>query len=189
MKSKLIVALIASFSATVFAEPVTYSAEPNHTFVQFSYNHLGFSNQTSRFNTVNGSVTLDAVAKKGSAEIVIDTKSVDTGSTIFNGHIQGEDYLATAQFPTAQFKSDNMIFNGNKPVELRGMLTIKGVSKPATLKIVNFECKKHPMTGFDYCGANAETRVKRTDFNMGKYAPYVGDDVTISIAIEATKKE
>jgi polyisoprenoid-binding protein YceI len=45
------------------------------------------------------------------------------------------------------------------------------------------------MTGADYCGANAVTKVKRTEFNMGKYAPNVGDDVTITIAIEAAKKE
>jgi len=57
------------------------------------------------------------------------------------------------------------------------------------LKITYFECKKHPMTGADYCGANAEAKVKRTEFNMGKYAPYVGDDVTILIAIEAVKKD
>lgn len=30
--------------------------------------------------------------------------------------------------------------------------------------------------------------VKRTDLNMGKYAPYVGDDVTIDVAIEAIKQ-
>jgi polyisoprenoid-binding protein YceI len=45
------------------------------------------------------------------------------------------------------------------------------------------------MAGVDYCGANAETKVKRTEFNMGKYAPHVSDDVTILIAIEAAKKE
>lgn len=43
--------------------------------------------------------------------------------------------------------------------------------------------------GVDYCGANAETKVKRSEFKMGKYAPFVGDDVTILIAIEAAKKD
>ena len=82
-----------------------------------------------------------------------------------------------------------MIFKGEKPVALKGVLTLKGVSKPVTLNITNFECKKHPMSGADYCGANAETKVKRTEFNMGKYAPNVGDDVTIMIAIEGSKKD
>ena len=37
-------------------------------------------------------------------------------------------------------------------------------------------------------GANATTKVKRTDFNMGKNVPYVGDEVTIDIALEAVKQ-
>ncbi|MBU3622940.1 YceI family protein [Polynucleobacter sp. AP-Latsch-80-C2] len=191
MKSKLLIALLATIglSAAAFAAPVTYTTDANHTFAQFEYNHLGFSKQTSRFNNVAGTVTLDQAAKKGSADITIDTKSVDTGSTFFNGHIQGEDFLATTQFPTATFQSNDMIFKGEKPVALKGVLTLKGVSKPVTLKITHFECKKHPMTGADYCGANAEALVKRTEFNMGKYAPNVGDDVTIMIAIEAAHKD
>ncbi len=189
--SKLFIALLATIglSAAATAAPATYTTDANHTFAQFEYSHLGFSNQTSRFNTVNGTVTIDLAAKKGSADITIDTKSVDTGSSIFNGHIQGEDFLSTVQYPTATFQSDDMIFKGDKPVALKGVLTLKGISKPVTLKITHFECKKHLMAGVDYCGANAETVVKRTEFNMGKYAPNVGDNVTISIAIEAAKKE
>jgi polyisoprenoid-binding protein YceI len=37
----------------------------------------------------------------------------------------------------------------------------------------------------DAIGANATTTVRRTEFNAGKYAPNVGDEVTINIAIEA----
>jgi polyisoprenoid-binding protein YceI len=40
----------------------------------------------------------------------------------------------------------------------------------------------------DACGANATAVVKRTDFNMGKHAPYVGDEVTINLPIEAIKQ-
>ena len=46
----------------------------------------------------------------------------------------------------------------------------------------------HPMVKKDAIGGNATVVVKRTDFNMGKYAPYVGDEVTIDIAVEAIKQ-
>jgi len=46
----------------------------------------------------------------------------------------------------------------------------------------------HPMLKKDACGANATAIVKRTDFNMGKYAPNVGDEVTLTISVEAVKK-
>ena len=40
----------------------------------------------------------------------------------------------------------------------------------------------------DAIGANAWTVVKRSEFNAGKYAPYVGDEVRIEVAIEAIKQ-
>jgi polyisoprenoid-binding protein YceI len=55
------------------------------------------------------------------------------------------------------------------------------------LKLSAFQQMMHPMMKKDAIGAMASTTVKRTDFNMGKYAPYVGDDVTIEIAVEAIK--
>ena len=37
-------------------------------------------------------------------------------------------------------------------------------------------------------GANdATATIKRSDFNMGKNVPYVGDEVTLNLAIEAAK--
>jgi polyisoprenoid-binding protein YceI len=36
--------------------------------------------------------------------------------------------------------------------------------------------------------ADASVVVKRSDFNMGKNVPYVGDEVTITLAIEAIKE-
>ena len=68
-----------------------------------------------------------------------------------------------------------------------GDLTIKGVTKPVTLKLNHYTTMAHPMLKKDAIGANASTVVKRSEFNAGKYAPHVGDDVTISIAIEAIK--
>jgi polyisoprenoid-binding protein YceI len=46
----------------------------------------------------------------------------------------------------------------------------------------------HPLLHKDACGGDAETHVKRSDFGMSKYVPYVGDDVTITVSVEAIKK-
>jgi polyisoprenoid-binding protein YceI len=115
---------------------------------------------------------------------VIDTKSVDTGSDLFNGHIQGADFLDTAQFPTATFKSTSVKFDGDSPVSIEGQLTLKGITKPVTLKVTSFKHGLNMMKK-DSIGANATTTIKRSDFQMGKYVPMVGDDVTLTVAIEA----
>jgi len=167
---------------------VTYVLDGSHTYPRFSYSHFGYSTQLSRFDVTTGTVVFDKVSKTGSVDISIDTKSVNTGNATFNEHIQGEDFLDTVKFPTATFKSTKVVFEGDKPVTIEGELTLKGVKKPVTLTVTSFQNMAHPMLKKDAIGANAFTVVKRTDFNAGKYAPYVGDDVRIDIAIEAVQQ-
>jgi len=188
--NKIAAALVlsAAAAAPALAAPETYVADSTHTFSRFSYSHFGYSTQLSRFNKNSGKVVFDKVAKTGSVDIVIDTKSVDTGFDTFNEHIQGEDFLDTAKYPTATFKSTKVVFEGDKPVSVEGNLTLKGVTKPVTLTITSFQAMPHPMLKKDAIGANAWTVVKRSEFNAGKYAPYVGDEVRIEVALEAIKQ-
>jgi len=179
---------VATFSISAFAAPETYILDKNHTFPRFSYNHLGYSTQLSRFNKTTGKVVLDRAARTGSVDVEIDMKSVDTGSSEFDEHIQGEDFLDTVKYPTAAFKSTRVKFEGDKPVAIEGNLTIKGITRPVTLAVNSFQAMPHPMAKKDALGANASTTIRRTEFNAGKYAPFVGDEVTISIAIEAFKE-
>lgn len=178
-------AAIAGLSSAAFAAPETYVIDGTHTFPRFSYSHFGFSTQLSRFDKTSGTIVLDKAAKTGSVDVVIDMKSVNTGFPVFNGHIQGEDFFDTAKYPTATFKSTKVLFDGDKPSAVEGNLTIKGVTKPVTLTLSSFQQMPHPILKKDAIGANASVKVKRSEFNAGKYAPYVGDDVTIDIAVEA----
>jgi polyisoprenoid-binding protein YceI len=184
----IVAAFIASLTGTAFAAPETFIIDGNHTYPRFSYSHFGYSKQLSRFNKTTGKVTLDRQEKTGAVDITIDMKSVDTGSSLFNTHIQSEDFLDTTKYPTATFKSTKVRFDGDKPVAIDGNLTIKGITKPVTLTIESFLLMPHPMAKKDAIGANASTRIKRTDFNAGKYAPNVGDEVSIDIALEAIKE-
>lgn len=182
----LLTTVTVAASAPALATPETYVVDGNHTFPRFSYSHFGFSTQLSRFNKTTGKIVLDKEAKTGEVDVVIDTKSVDTGS-ILDEHIQGEDFLDTAQYPTATFKSTQVIFKGDQPVAIKGNLTLKGVTKPVTLTVTSFRAMPHPMLNKDAIGANAYTVVKRSEFNAGKYAPNVSDEVRIDIAVEAVK--
>jgi len=185
--ARLTAALLVSAAAAspALAAPQTYVVDGTHTFPSFSYSHFGLSTQLSKFDKTTGTVTLDKEAKTGAVDITIDMKSVNTGYETFNGHIQGEDFLDTAKYPTATFKSTKVSFDGDKPATIDGELTIKGVTKPVTLKVSHFVTMPHPMLKKDTIGANASTVIKRSEFDAGKYAPHVGDDVTITVSLEA----
>lgn len=188
MNRLALLAATTALSLPAFAAPQTFVIDNKHTFPSFSYSHFGYSIQTGRFNATTGAVVLDREAKTGSVDVVIDMKSVDTGSSLFDQHIQSEDFLDTAKYPTATFKSTGVRFEGDKPVAVDGNMTMKGVTKPVTLKVTSFQQMAHPLLKKDAIGANATTTVKRTEFNAGKYAPNVGDEVTINIAIEAVQE-
>ncbi len=188
MKRITLLSLVALFSTAAMAAPETYNIDNTHTYPRFSYSHFGFSTQLSRFDKTSGNIVIDREAKIGSVNVNIDTTSVDTGYPLFNEHIQGADFLDTAKYPTANFTSSKVNFVDDKVSSVDGTLTLKGISKPVTLTLTSFQCMMHPMLKKDACGANATAVVKRTDFNMGKYAPNVGDDVTLTISVEAVKK-
>lgn len=177
----------AAVATPALAAPETYTLDSSHSFPRFSYSHFGLSTQLSRFNKTSGTLVIDKAAKTAQVDIVIDTTSVDTGFSTFDEHIQGADFLDTAKYPSATFKSTKVRFEGDKPVALEGNLTIKGITKPVTLTITRFTSMPHPMLKKEAIGADAFVVIKRSEFNAGKYAPHVGDEVTINIAVEAIK--
>jgi polyisoprenoid-binding protein YceI len=82
----LVLALAAA--APALAAPETYVLDGTHSFPRFSYSHFGYSTQLSRFDRTSGKIVFDKAAKTGAVDIVIDTKSVNTGYPTFNEHIQ-----------------------------------------------------------------------------------------------------
>ena len=188
MKYRGLLFLAAAFSPVAIAMPEIYRLDSKHTLPRFSYRHFGYSTQLSRFDKATGKIVIDRQAKTGSVDVIIDTTSVNTGSALFNEHIQDKDFLDTDRYPTATFKSNQLKFDGDTLVAVDGALTLKGITKPVTLTVTSFLCMPHPILKKDACGADATTVVKRTDFNMGKYAPQVSDEITIAIPVEATKE-
>ena len=183
-----LVALATLFAAPTFAAPETYLVDPNHTYPRFEYNHFGYSNQIQRFNKTSGTIVFDRDTRTGSVNIAIDARSVDTGYALFNEHLQGEDFFDTSRYPTITYQSTAVRFDGDKPVAVEGNLTIKGITRPVTLTLSSFQTMPHPILKKDALGANASARIKRSEFNAGKYVPNVSDDVTLSIAVEALKQ-
>ena len=177
--------LFIAVASHAIAAPLTYQVDPTHTYPRFSYSHFGLSTQLSSFRKTTGTITFDAKTKTGQADITIDMTTVNTGLPDFDDHLRGEDFLDTAKHPTATFKSTRVIFDGDKPSSIEGLLTVKGVTKPVTLTVTAFTTMEHPMVKKPAIGANAFTIIKRSEFGAGKYAPFVGDDVRIDIAVEA----
>jgi polyisoprenoid-binding protein YceI len=188
MKNLIALAIGAGCAFGAAAAPETFVIDNNHTYPRFEYSHFGLSNQISHFDKTSGKIILDRAARTGSVDVTIDTRSVNTGHREFNKHIQAADFFDTKKYPAITFKSTKLNFRDDTPISVDGNLTIKGVTKPVTLEIASFKCMPHPMLKKEACGANAMTKIRRSEFNAGKYAPGVSDEVTLHIAVEAVKE-
>lgn len=187
--------LFASFAlAAVVATPATqavaadtYAIDAFHTFPSFEVNHLGFSTQRGRFDKTSGTVVLDTAAKKGSIDLTIEVASLNMGFAVWNEHMAAEGFFNTAKYPTITFKSNKLVFDGDKLVGAEGDFTLLGVTKPVNLTVTDFKCANHPMTKKPMCGADATATIKRSEFGMSTYVPAIDDEVKIEIQIEALK--
>lgn len=188
MHKSLFAALVVSAALPLSAFAAdSYTVDPNHTFPNFSINHLGFSTLQGRFDKTSGTVTLDRAAKTGSVEISIETASVSTGFVKRDEHLRSPDFFNAAEFPNITYKSTAMHFKGDTPSSVDGNLTISGVTKPVTLTIDAFNCGANPMSKKDECGAGASAQIKRSDFGVKFGLPAVGDNVKLVFEIEAIK--
>jgi polyisoprenoid-binding protein YceI len=182
-----IVALLAAASTAAFAEK--YNIEPNHTFPSFEADHMGISVLRGKFTKSSGSITLDRAAKNGTADITIDTGSIDFGHAKLNEHAKTKDMFNVEQFPIAHFKGTSMKFDGDRPVAVQGEFTLLGVTKPLTLTINKFKCIQHPMLKREVCGADASAEFKRTDFGLNYGTPMLAPEVKLAIEVEALKAD
>lgn len=189
MQAKLIATLLATgLSAAAFAAPEKFVLDATHTFPSFEVNHLGFSVMRGFFRDTTGTLELDTAAKTGKLEAVVKTTSLMAGQDALIEHLKSKDFFNVAEFPTATVKADKFSFDGEKPVKAEGSLTLLGVTKPVTLNITPMKCDVR--MGKDFvCGADVSTTIKRSDWGMKAYVPFVGDDVKITVEVEAVKQK
>ena len=182
--------LALAFPLTTLAAEETYVIEPVHSQPMFEVQHMGgFSNQRGSFGKVSGKIMLDRAAKKGSIELTIDTTSIRSFNDRLDGVLKGEDYFNVAKYPTMTFKSSNLMFDGDRLVGADGELTMLDVTKPVSLKVVNFMCGEHPFNKKPMCGAEATATIMRSEWGMKAGIPKsTSDQVRLTLPIEAYRE-
>jgi len=184
-------ALLATLTATAtaaHAAPATYAVDPTHTFVTFEAKHFGTSTNRGRFDKKSGTITLDTAAKTGQVDITLETGSINSGTEAFNNHLKSKDFFNAEAFPQATFKSNKVVFEGDKVVAVVGDLTLLGKSQTVTLKANNYGCYDNPMLKRQVCGGDFETTIQRSEFGMTYGLPFIPNDVKLVIQVEAVKQ-
>lgn len=179
MKALLLTTAVIASTSTFAAD---YQIDPAHSAVTFEVGHLGVSRTLGRFNEFEGSFTYGEDGKSGSASLTIQAASVDTNHEARDKHLRSPDFLDVKQFPTLTFKSTS--FDGK---ELKGDLTIHGVTKPVSFEVEKVGEGKDPWGGYR-AGFEASTTIKRSDFGVSYFIPGVTDETELDIFVEGIRQ-
>ncbi|SLN14151.1 hypothetical protein ROG8370_00328 [Roseovarius gaetbuli] len=191
MKQTLIAAALALTTTGALAAPQTYTLDPSHSQVVFSYNHLGFSTTYGMFAGFEGAISFDAEDPAASSvSVSMPLMSMMTGWQKRFDHFMTEDFFGASEGDMVTFTSTAIEVTGDNTAKITGDLSMNGVTKAVTLDAtLNQSLEAHPMNGKPWMGFDATTTLLRSDFGVDKFAPYVSDEIDVKISIEAGQAE
>jgi polyisoprenoid-binding protein YceI len=188
MKSRnlLVLFCLASFALLASAQAAveTYQIDPVHSSVGFTIRHF-FSNVPGVFTKFSGTIVVDRDnLEKSSVEATIEVPSIDTRSEMRDKDLRSDKYFAAEKYPAITFKSKSWKKTGEGTFDVAGDLTIHGVTKEVVLKTKSLGFGPG-MKGAMLSGWEATATVNRNDFGITTFPKVLGDDVGVTIGIEA----
>lgn len=198
MKALLVAAITSAalVSGSVFAAQPhtagTYQVDPAHSKVGFEVTHLVVSSVEGRFNDYQGELKLGEKIEDSKVNMSIKTASIDTGIKKRDDHLRSADFFDAKKYPTITFKSKKVKADGDD-LKITGDMTMKGITKEVTFDAKYLGSVKDGYGNYK-AAFQASTKINRKDFgltwsSMVEAGPAVGDDVTLSLKIQAAKKE
>ncbi len=189
MKTTAALLAFLALPAALLAEPATYVVDTSHSSVGFQVRHL-VSKVNGSFGKFSGTIVFDAKNPAASSIVgEVDIASVNTHSEKRDGHLQGDDFFKAAKYPKMTFKSTAWKADGTSGKHLvTGDLTIAGVTKPVTLTLEHSGEMVNPMSKQTVAGFSAKAVIKRSDWGITYGTGLVGEEVSISIEVEAGKQ-
>ena len=174
------------------AVAATYKVDAAHSKVEFTVKHLVFFDVSGVFTDYDAAIEADPVNKTiQSAKAVIKVDSVDTNEKKRDDHLRSPDFFDAANHPEMSFVSKR-VEGADDDITVYGDLTIRGITKEVALKGSFRGAIKDPW-GNNRAGFAASTVINRHDYGLKWNKTLetgglvVGDEVTISLVIEAVE--
>lgn len=168
----------------------TYKADPGHTLVTWTVDHMGFTPYTGIFGDVAGTLEFDPKTPNAAKlDVTIPVSKVTTASSGLTAHLLrggkdgGKADFFGASPADARFVSTRVVAKG-QAATIAGNLTLNGVTRPVTLQAQFYGAGKAPaqMGGGENIGFTATATIRRSEFGVGYGIPIVSDAVKLDIA-------
>lgn len=164
-----------------------YSLDPEHSFVEFRIQHLGFSWLYGRFNKISGQFSHDVDAPlNNTISVEIDTASIDTNHAERDKHLRDKEFLNVEKYPKAIFQGTKYTGNASTGT-LEGILKLNGVSKPIEIKMKKLGEGQDPWGGYR-AGFIGTTTIALKDFDITYDLGPASQTMELELGVEGIKK-
>ncbi len=166
----------------------TYRIDPVHSEIGFSIRHL-LAKTSGRFTKFGGEIQINNKdITKSSVEVTIETASINTDSTMRDNDLRSPKFFDVAKYPTITFKSTAVKEVAKGKLEVTGDFTLHGVKKQITFPITNAGTGPGMQAGSVVAGfVDGALTINRNDYEIKAYPGMLGDDVAITLNVEADK--
>lgn len=169
------------------ADPMKQEVDLSHTSVHWSIGHGGFSKVTGQFREIESvEFTFDRDdVSKSSVKVVINAASIESNHFFRDNWIRSAASMNVWKFGKITFESTEIKKTGDMKGTMTGNLTLHGETKPITMEVTYNKAGKHLSGKFMIDGFTARGTLKRSDFGMTAFAPWIGDEIDFVIQMEA----
>ena len=163
----------------------TWTLDPAHSEVSFTVRHLAISKVRGTFDSFDATIVTAENPEESTLVATIDMNSINTNQKDRDNHLRTSDFFAIDEYPTMEYRSTGIRQDGDDFL-LDGELTLRGVTKPVTLR-GEFGGIITDGYGQTKAGASGSAKINRKDFGVNWNAALegggltLGDDVTITI--------
>ena len=192
---KLLLASTLSFlslgmvaTSTVNAADYIVDYKGAHASINFKIQHLGYSWLTGRFDKFNGSFNYDAAdLSSAKIEMSVDTTSLNSNHAERDKHVRSDDFLDVDKFASAKFVSSKISDKGSNKIEIKGLLTLHGISREVIIDAVKIGEGKDPWGGYRV-GFSGTTKIGLADFGIPASLGPASSHVELEFHIEGIRK-
>ena len=163
-------------------------ADRAHTSVEFEITHLMISTVTGKFGEFAIKATADDAFGTPNFAATIQTASINTDNERRDNHLRSGDFFEAETYPEITFVTTSVASTGEKTFDLNGDLTMRGVTKPVTLKGTVIGVITDQRSQKLKAGVRLSTTLNRRDFGVGEKMMMVGDEVEITIRMEMAQQ-
>ena len=153
---------------------LTASFAPLSAQVTFEISNAGVTVEGS-FGEYTMNIQYDpAVPSESSFQGSISIASLDTGISLRDKHLRGEDYFHAEAHPEMTFSSQSVTSTSNGILKVKGLLEIKGMAKEIEFEVTPTETSE----GWSF---GTSLVINRLDFRVGERSWILADDVKCMI--------